>query len=226
MLRRAGSYFVIGYGGTLQVPVIDIISTEINFVGTWSHLHYLVNSCPGRPRAGQAAHGNIPARRLQRMPGRPRPGTVRGGASSSRLSHKSLQRGMHDRIETPTQVPRPVSRRGGRRRRANSCWPAGAKSNAAGAPGLHGRFGGPRLDVLGYVPASARAGALRSLCWRRHWLLVSPSGHRLGQSVGPALRISQDFGSATQLAPWPPAQWFASQGGVVHSVAAFLITWL
>jgi NAD+-dependent secondary alcohol dehydrogenase Adh1 len=33
MLRRAGSYFVIGYGGTLQVPVIDIISTEINFVG-------------------------------------------------------------------------------------------------------------------------------------------------------------------------------------------------
>ncbi len=33
MLRRAGSYFVIGYGGTLQIPTIDIISTEINFVG-------------------------------------------------------------------------------------------------------------------------------------------------------------------------------------------------
>jgi NAD+-dependent secondary alcohol dehydrogenase Adh1 len=33
MLRRAGTYFVIGYGGTLQVPAIDIISTEINFVG-------------------------------------------------------------------------------------------------------------------------------------------------------------------------------------------------
>jgi NAD+-dependent secondary alcohol dehydrogenase Adh1 len=33
MLRRAGSYFVIGYGGTLNVPAIDIISTEINFVG-------------------------------------------------------------------------------------------------------------------------------------------------------------------------------------------------
>ncbi len=33
MLRRAGSYFVIGYGGTLEIPTIDIISTEINFVG-------------------------------------------------------------------------------------------------------------------------------------------------------------------------------------------------
>jgi NAD+-dependent secondary alcohol dehydrogenase Adh1 len=33
MLRRAGSYFVIGYGGRLNVPTIDIISTEINFIG-------------------------------------------------------------------------------------------------------------------------------------------------------------------------------------------------
>lgn len=33
MLRRAGSHFIIGYGGTLNVPTIDIISTEINFIG-------------------------------------------------------------------------------------------------------------------------------------------------------------------------------------------------
>jgi NAD+-dependent secondary alcohol dehydrogenase Adh1 len=33
MLRRAGDYYVIGYGGVLSVPTIDIISTEINFVG-------------------------------------------------------------------------------------------------------------------------------------------------------------------------------------------------
>jgi NAD+-dependent secondary alcohol dehydrogenase Adh1 len=33
MLRRAGSYYVVGYGGQLQVPTIDIISTEINFIG-------------------------------------------------------------------------------------------------------------------------------------------------------------------------------------------------
>jgi NAD+-dependent secondary alcohol dehydrogenase Adh1 len=33
VLKRAGSYFVIGYGGKLDVPAIDIISTEINFVG-------------------------------------------------------------------------------------------------------------------------------------------------------------------------------------------------
>ena len=33
MTRRAGSYFVIGYGGTLTVPTLDIISTERNIVG-------------------------------------------------------------------------------------------------------------------------------------------------------------------------------------------------
>jgi NAD+-dependent secondary alcohol dehydrogenase Adh1 len=33
MLRRAGSYYVIGYGGRINVPTIDVISTEINFIG-------------------------------------------------------------------------------------------------------------------------------------------------------------------------------------------------
>ncbi len=33
MLRQAGSYYVIGYGGKLNIPTIDIISTEINFIG-------------------------------------------------------------------------------------------------------------------------------------------------------------------------------------------------
>ncbi|HWC83150.1 MAG TPA: NAD(P)-dependent alcohol dehydrogenase [Pseudonocardiaceae bacterium] len=33
MTRPAGSYFVIGYGGTLHVPTLDIISTERNIIG-------------------------------------------------------------------------------------------------------------------------------------------------------------------------------------------------
>jgi NAD+-dependent secondary alcohol dehydrogenase Adh1 len=33
MLRDAGSYFVIGYGENINVPTIDIISREINFIG-------------------------------------------------------------------------------------------------------------------------------------------------------------------------------------------------
>ena len=33
MLRRAGNYYVVGYGENLDIPTIDIISTEINFVG-------------------------------------------------------------------------------------------------------------------------------------------------------------------------------------------------
>ena len=33
MLRRAGNYFVVGYGENINIPTIDIISTEINFIG-------------------------------------------------------------------------------------------------------------------------------------------------------------------------------------------------
>jgi NAD+-dependent secondary alcohol dehydrogenase Adh1 len=33
MTRRAGSYYVIGYGGTVHIPTLDIISTERNIVG-------------------------------------------------------------------------------------------------------------------------------------------------------------------------------------------------
>lgn len=33
MTRRAGSHFVIGYGGTVDVPTLDVISTERNIVG-------------------------------------------------------------------------------------------------------------------------------------------------------------------------------------------------
>jgi NAD+-dependent secondary alcohol dehydrogenase Adh1 len=46
MLRRAGTYYVIGYGGVLSVPAIDIISTETNFagnlVGTYNDLAELM----------------------------------------------------------------------------------------------------------------------------------------------------------------------------------------
>ena len=33
MTRRAGSYYVIGYGGTVKIPTLDIISTERNIIG-------------------------------------------------------------------------------------------------------------------------------------------------------------------------------------------------
>ncbi len=33
MLRRAGSYYIIGYGGKLNFPTIDITGEEINFIG-------------------------------------------------------------------------------------------------------------------------------------------------------------------------------------------------
>ncbi len=33
MTAPAGSYFVIGYGGTLEIPTLDIVSTERNIIG-------------------------------------------------------------------------------------------------------------------------------------------------------------------------------------------------
>ncbi|WP_432488618.1 NAD(P)-dependent alcohol dehydrogenase [Kineococcus sp. SYSU DK018] len=46
MTRDAGSYYVIGYGGTVQVPTIDLISREIrvvgNLVGSYSDLRELM----------------------------------------------------------------------------------------------------------------------------------------------------------------------------------------
>jgi NAD+-dependent secondary alcohol dehydrogenase Adh1 len=33
MTRRGGSHFVIGYGGDIDIPTIDIISTERNIIG-------------------------------------------------------------------------------------------------------------------------------------------------------------------------------------------------
>jgi len=31
--RRAGSYYVIGYGGRVDIPTLDLISTERNVIG-------------------------------------------------------------------------------------------------------------------------------------------------------------------------------------------------
>jgi NAD+-dependent secondary alcohol dehydrogenase Adh1 len=33
MTGRAGSYYVIGYGGQVQIPTFDIITTERNIIG-------------------------------------------------------------------------------------------------------------------------------------------------------------------------------------------------
>lgn len=47
MTRPAGSHYIIGYGGTVEVPTIDIISTERNvignLVGTYNDLAELMN---------------------------------------------------------------------------------------------------------------------------------------------------------------------------------------
>ena len=66
MLRRAGNYYVVGYGEDIDVPTIDIISTEINFignlVGSYNDLQELMAlAAQGQ---GDAAHDDLPAGRL------------------------------------------------------------------------------------------------------------------------------------------------------------------
>ena len=85
MTAPGGSYSVIGYGGELQVPTLDIISTERNvignIVGTYNELAELM--VLAADRQGHPAHQDLPARRRRRRAGRsrrgqgPRPGHPR-----------------------------------------------------------------------------------------------------------------------------------------------------
>ena len=66
MLRRAGDYHVVGYGENIDVPTIDIISTEINFignlVGSYNDLQSLMVLAARGAR--EAARPDVCARRL------------------------------------------------------------------------------------------------------------------------------------------------------------------
>ena len=91
MLRRAGDYHVVGYGENIDVPTIDIISTEINFignlVGSYNDLQSLmVLAARGHVKlhtadvcARRLPAGDHRSRRRQRQgPGDPRPLTASG----------------------------------------------------------------------------------------------------------------------------------------------------
>jgi len=69
MLRRAGNYYVVGYGENINVPTIDIISTEINFVGnligSYNDLaELIVLAAQGRSSCIRASIGLRVSRRL------------------------------------------------------------------------------------------------------------------------------------------------------------------
>ena len=74
MTRAAGSYYVIGYGGELTVPTLDIISTERNIVGnivgTYNDLAELMVLAADRP--GHPAHHDYPLDAARRGAARPR----------------------------------------------------------------------------------------------------------------------------------------------------------
>jgi NAD+-dependent secondary alcohol dehydrogenase Adh1 len=105
MLRRAGNYFVVGYGENIDVPTIDIISTEINFIGNLVGSYNDLQELMTLAAAGQshAAHDDVPAgglpasrRRSRRRPRArtrdPRPLNVPGSLSHPRKEVEPWQR--------------------------------------------------------------------------------------------------------------------------------------
>lgn len=55
MTRRAGSHFVIGYGGTLDIATIDVISTERNIIGNLVGSYNELAELMALARAGKVA---------------------------------------------------------------------------------------------------------------------------------------------------------------------------
>ena len=118
MLHRAGDYHVVGYGENINVPTIDIVSTEINFignlVGSYNDLCDLM---------ALAARAEIPARRFpirHRRPGLgpcPRPGhphSVKGRSAHDFYSRQVRnQTGMDRALAGPgSRLHRGHARRG------------------------------------------------------------------------------------------------------------------
>src|SRR5262249_61710014 len=72
MTGETGSYFVIGYGGELHIPTLDIITTERNVIG---HIRGTHNhpAQPKGPAPGGKGTPHTPAHPPDAPPGRPPP---------------------------------------------------------------------------------------------------------------------------------------------------------
>ena len=95
MTRRAGSHFVIGYGGIVEVPTIEIISTERNvvgnIVGSYNDLAELM------ALAARARSPCTPSRTRWRRRTTPSTTSTTAGCPGPRDSHPQLEGGAHVR---------------------------------------------------------------------------------------------------------------------------------
>ena len=103
MLRRAGNYFVVGYGENIDVPTIDIISTEINFignlVGSYNDLQELMAWRKGKSHC-------TPRRTRWRTSSKPSTISTRAGCADARSSSPEYPR----LIEPPTKGSRTMAK--------------------------------------------------------------------------------------------------------------------
>ena len=74
MTAPGGSDFVIGYGGTVTIPTLDIISTERNIIGNIVGTYNELAELMALAQAGQGhpPHQGLPPDRRPRRPRRPR----------------------------------------------------------------------------------------------------------------------------------------------------------
>ena len=104
----AGDYYVIGYGGNIDVPTIDIISTEMNFignlVGSYNDLGELM--VLARPGTVTLHTQKYPLDDFQQALDDLDAGKVRGRAILRALTRRGAPVDLHHR-----QVPRPARAR-------------------------------------------------------------------------------------------------------------------
>ena len=108
MLRQAGDYHVVGYGENIDVPTIDIVSAEINFIGNLVGSYNDLQRSDGARRTG-CGHPAHPEVRAGRLPVGDQPistrGTCAGVPSSCPESDASSCRGRPRRLVHPSLSP-------------------------------------------------------------------------------------------------------------------------
>ena len=111
MLAGGGTYFVIGYGGRVELDAIEIISREISVVGSLVGSFSELCRAHGAGGAGQGQARDPPLRPRRRQHGagrparRPRARARRAGAGVSRIAaHGPRDKGVTMATRTPQEV--------------------------------------------------------------------------------------------------------------------------
>ncbi len=186
MTRNAGTYYIVGYGGKIDLPTIDMITTEKsivgNLVGTYPELVELM-ALADRGLVNLATR--VPAERGQPGPqgpaSRPDQGPCRPDPAAA--SHPPPGQGGQDDRRPGSPVQERVLR--ACRRLADAMVAAHGPDFAMGAPDHHRRASSPKSKPVGRMPdADPDAGGEKGVTRRasagsiKVWIVVEQPAAR------------------------------------------------